>query len=272
MMNRKIDEGKKKTAMRRFVAREIEAASDAQNRRFRVYDLNAGTFYPETEEFFLSSSGDRLMTENGQPLSLKENVIQHCTGERDVKDRLIYQGDILRTDEAGWTAAVVWGEGQFCLEDERGGFSALPNWNCCEIVGDIFSMELHAGIDLAAEDAPGMKFWKACWNGEYGDMKSMLPDCRNFVNRNIKFTECGVRKILCLPLIAALNHLRDSFPNENAFRCLELLLENGADPHKKCEDMGETPISFARRKNRAPVPDILQKHKRLKNSKTGDEK
>ena len=254
--------------MRKFVENEIETSNDKKALRFRVYDLNAGAFHPETEEFFLSSSGDTLMTATGRRLSLEENVIQRCTGAEDMNGRPIYQGDILRTDEMGWKAAVTWASGQFCLEDDRGGFSSDPNWDCCEIVGDIFSMEFHAGIDLAAEDAPGVKFWKTCWNGEYERMKAMLPECRKFVNRNIGFTECGVRKLLCLPLIAVLNRLRGIFPDENALRCLELLLENGADPHEKCEDTGETPIEFARmnKNDRVPVLD------RLKQRGTGDEK
>ena len=159
-MKRSVSPEQKRLAMKRFVENEIAMSNDQNDLRFRVYDLNAGTFYPKTEEFFLSSAGDRLLTKTGEVLSLKENVIQHCTGERDIKNRLIYLGDILRTDEAGWKAAVVWGDGRFCLEDERGGFSAWPNWNCCEIIGNIFSMEFHGSPDLAGEEeqttAPGI--------------------------------------------------------------------------------------------------------------------
>ena len=151
-MKRSVSSEQKRPAMKRFFENEIAVSNDRKDLRFRVYDLNAGTFYPESEELFLSSAGDRLLTKTGEVLSLKENVIQHCTGERDIKNRLIHLGDILRTDEAGWKAVVVWGDGRFCLEDERGGFSAWPNWNCCEIIGNIFSMEFHGSPDLAGEE------------------------------------------------------------------------------------------------------------------------
>ena len=129
----------------RFVRNEMKIANAAKNNRFRVFSLKTGTFYPETEEFFLSSGGGSLMTGTGERVDPKEHVILFCTGKRDIKKHLIFHGDILKTDEGGWTAAVVWGEGRFCLEDERGGFSALPNWEKCEVIGNIFLPETGNG-------------------------------------------------------------------------------------------------------------------------------
>lgn len=114
--------------MRIFVKHEIEVANRPANIQFRVFNLKTKTFYPETEKFFLSSAGDCLMTEAGEKLSLKENVIQRCTGEVDIKGKLIYHGDILRTNEYGWRACVVWREGQFSLVSPDGGYSDLPDW------------------------------------------------------------------------------------------------------------------------------------------------
>lgn len=254
--------------MEKFVAHEIEIANSQENIQFRVFNLKTKTFYPEAEKFLLPSTGDCLLTEAGERLILKENVIQRCTGVRDMKDQLIYQGDILRTNEMGWYGAVVWGDGRFCLEDDRGGFSSDPNWECCEIIGTIFTMEFHAEIELAKEDEAGMDLWDACWNGEVETIEKLLPACKDFLNRNIEFTECGVRKILCLPLIAVLSYLRGIYVNEKKLRCLNLLLENGADPHQKCKDMGESPFEFARRKKNDQVPIIgmFKKQDQLKKS------
>ena len=228
-----------KTVMDEFVANEMKISNDKENNRFRVYDLKAGAFRPDAEELFLSSAGDVLMTRDGRRLSLKENVILRCTGERDMKGRLIYHGDILRTDEAGWKAAVVWGYGQFLLEDDHGGFSSDPNWERCEIIGDIFSMRFQRALGLSPEEELARKFWYACWKGEPDILAELLPSCKKFVNRNLEFTECGEPKTLCLPLIAALNY--------GSLRCVELLLENGAKPHKRCKNTGETPWAFAKR-------------------------
>ena len=40
--------------------------------------------------------------------------------------------------------------------------------------------------------------------------------------------------------------------------CLKLLLENGANPHKKCSNTGETPWSFAKEIGYLPIPEILE--------------
>lgn len=251
--------------MKKFIENEIKISNRKENNRFRVFNLKTKQFYPDTEKIFISSSGNNLITETGVKLSLKENVIQRCTGAKDIKGDLIFHGDILRTNEMGWEAAVVWGDGQFSLEDDRGGFSSSPYWECCEIIGTIFTMKLHSEIDLADEDEDGMDFWDACWKGKCEEIEDMLPSCKKFINRNIEFTECGVKKICCLPLIALLNHLRGIYPNEKDIRVLHLLLENGADPYKKCKDMNETPFDFARRRknDQIPVLDILKEHKTL---------
>ena len=127
--------------MKRFARNEMKIANAAKNTGFRVFNLKTGTFYPETEEFFLSSRGGCLVSAAGEHLDLKENVILRRTGVRDAKGRSICHGDILKTDEMDWEAAVVWGNGRFMLEDERGGFSAEPNWPACEIIGNIFLTE-----------------------------------------------------------------------------------------------------------------------------------
>ena len=46
--------------MEKFVQRETVVSNRKDNNRFRVYNLKTGAFYPEAEEFFLSSAGDKL--------------------------------------------------------------------------------------------------------------------------------------------------------------------------------------------------------------------
>jgi len=65
-------------------------------------------------------------------------IVQLCTECKDKAGRLIYEGDILETDEAGWKGVVVFGEGRFSLEDSKGGFSAEPNWSGCKIIGNVY--------------------------------------------------------------------------------------------------------------------------------------
>lgn len=65
-------------------------------------------------------------------------VLQFSTGCKDINGREIYEGDILKTDEADWIAAVVFGNGHFSLEDAHGGFSAFPTWNACKVIGNVY--------------------------------------------------------------------------------------------------------------------------------------
>lgn len=225
--------------MRIFVKHEIEVANRPANIQFRVFNLKTKTFYPETEKFFLSSAGDCLMTEAGEKLSLKENVIQRCTGEVDIKGKLIYHGDILRTNEYGWRACVVWREGQFSLVSPDGGYSDLPDWGACEIVGNILlTAEVNGKGFCMKEKEKARDFWYACWNGDFKRLKKLLPSCRGFINTNLEYEEDGEKKFLSLPLIAALNSRHEE--------CVRLLLQHGAKLHKICRNMKETPWSFAK--------------------------
>ena len=63
-----------------------------------------------------------------------EIKIMQCVGYKDKNGDDIFEGDIVRTDEAGWIAKVD--SIRSCIDDE-GGFSFDPHWEGCEIMGNI---------------------------------------------------------------------------------------------------------------------------------------
>lgn len=102
--------------------------------KFRVWDKLNKTF---VNNGWLVCHNDGSM-ELALPADCHCYVVQQCTWCKDRNGKLIYEGDILETDEAGWIGVVVFGNGRFSIEDSKGGFSAMPNWNGCKIIGNVY--------------------------------------------------------------------------------------------------------------------------------------
>ena len=71
------------------------------------------------------------------------SVFEQFIGRGDAQGIDIFENDIVRTDEGGWIARVVYNYDGFMLTDDRGGFSYSPAWKNCTVIGNI-----HLNADL----------------------------------------------------------------------------------------------------------------------------
>lgn len=98
---------------------------------FRVWDKMNQLFINNGWCFAVHNDGCLI-------LDSPEWIVQECIGCKDRDGKFIFEGDILETDEAGWKGVVVFGDGRFSLEDSNGGFSAMPSWDGCKIIGNVY--------------------------------------------------------------------------------------------------------------------------------------
>ncbi len=96
------------------------------------FNKNGDIWLNNSHEFFEDRHRNKLYGYVGKHIDLEQYI-----GTVDKYGKQICEGDILRTNEASWLAKVVYIPCMFMLQDSRGGFSAEPEWEKCEIIGNI---------------------------------------------------------------------------------------------------------------------------------------
>lgn len=76
-----------------------------------------------------------------RPISLFEvnkETVGQFTGLLDKNNKKIFENDILHTNEANWIAKVIYHYDGFMLTGlDNAGFSCSPDYNKCEIIGNL---------------------------------------------------------------------------------------------------------------------------------------
>jgi uncharacterized phage protein (TIGR01671 family) len=95
----------------------------------------------ETGMFFLSypAKPHHIIVQNNVAFSIDLNTLGQYIGQLDINSKEIYEGDVLKTDEANWIAKVIYNYDGFVLTGlNNKGFSCSPSYKNCEIIGNIY--------------------------------------------------------------------------------------------------------------------------------------
>ena len=117
--------------------------------KFRVWDRLQSKMYYDAELTIKNSKIIAVAFQDGHahlsasldllkmPDKTERFIPSQFTGLHDKNGKEIYEDDIVLTDERGWKAQVVYGNGYFMCEDLKGGFSAYCNWDKFIVIGNV---------------------------------------------------------------------------------------------------------------------------------------
>ena len=66
------------------------------------------------------------------------NTVCEFSGSTDKNGVEIYEGDILKTNEADWVGKVEFKHSAYIISDDNGGYSTYPDFSKCEVIGNFF--------------------------------------------------------------------------------------------------------------------------------------
>ena len=93
----------------------------------------------DAELWFVCSTDSSIKYPFYIPFLDDDWIIQEPVGINDIKGVPIFEGDIVKTDEAGWVANVIRCRDSFMCIDGHGGFSSGCNWEEFKVIGNIYT-------------------------------------------------------------------------------------------------------------------------------------
>jgi len=104
------------------------------------YDFHTKSLYVDQQGHVLEHTDEHGVCDMHFYLQGKPKyTLMQFTGLKDKNGKEIYEGDIVRTDEASWVAQVIYHRDCFmCTGLDSKGFSVVCNWENFEVIGNIY--------------------------------------------------------------------------------------------------------------------------------------